>query len=56
MSVLALYSFHSVKGGVGKSTLATLIAEGLRSNAPETVAPRTKALRTKFQNLHFINP
>ena len=36
--------------------LAALIAEGLRSNAPETVAPRTKALRAKFKNLHFINP
>jgi glycine hydroxymethyltransferase len=36
--------------------LAALIAEGLRSNAPETVAPRTKALRAKFQGLHFINP
>jgi glycine hydroxymethyltransferase len=36
--------------------LATLIAEGLWSNAPETVAPRTKALRSRFQGLHFINP
>ena len=36
--------------------LAALIAEGLRSNAPETVAPRTKALRQKFQGLHYINP
>ena len=36
--------------------LAALIAEGLRSNAPETVASRTKALRAKFQGLHFINP
>lgn len=36
--------------------LAALIAEGLRSNAPETVAPRTKALRAKFQGLHYINP
>ena len=36
--------------------LAALIAEGLRSNAPETVAPRTKALRAKFQGLHFITP
>ena len=34
--------------------LAALIAEGLRSNAPETVAPRTKALRARFQGLHFI--
>jgi glycine hydroxymethyltransferase len=36
-------------------TLAALIAEGLRSNAPETVAPRTKALRAKFQGFHYIN-
>jgi glycine hydroxymethyltransferase len=35
--------------------LAALIAEGLRSNAPETVAPRTKALRARFQGLHFVN-
>jgi glycine hydroxymethyltransferase len=34
--------------------LAALIAEGLRSNAPETVAPRTAALRARFQGLHFI--
>jgi glycine hydroxymethyltransferase len=34
--------------------LAALIAEGLRSNAPETVAPRTKALRAKFQGLHYM--
>ena len=36
--------------------LAALIAEGLRSNAPETVAPRTRALRARFQGLHYINP
>jgi glycine hydroxymethyltransferase len=36
--------------------LAALIAEGLRSNAPETVAPRTKALRARFQGLHYISP
>ncbi len=35
-------------------TLAALIAEGLRSNAPETVAPRTAALRARFQGLHFV--
>jgi glycine hydroxymethyltransferase len=34
--------------------LAALIAEGLRSNAPEMVAPRTAALRARFQGLHFI--
>ena len=36
--------------------LAALIAEGLRSNAPETVAPCTRALRAKFQGLHYIRP
>lgn len=35
--------------------LAALIAEGLRSNAPETVAPRTRALRARFQGLHYVN-
>ena len=35
--------------------LAALIAEGLRSNAPETIAPRTRALRARFQGLHFVN-
>lgn len=34
--------------------LAALIAEALRSNAPETVAPRTRALRARFQGLHFV--
>ncbi len=34
--------------------LAALIAEGLRANAPEMVAPRTAALRAQFQGLHFI--
>lgn len=37
-------------------TLAALIAEGLRSNAPETVAPRTAALRETFQGLHYMRP
>jgi glycine hydroxymethyltransferase len=36
--------------------LAALIAEGLRSNAPETVAPRTRAFRARFQGLHFVTP
>lgn len=35
--------------------LAGLIAEGLRSNDPAAVAPRTKALRAKFQGLHYVN-
>jgi glycine hydroxymethyltransferase len=34
--------------------LAALIAEALRSNAPETVAPRTRHLRARFQGLHFV--
>ncbi|SEN92821.1 serine hydroxymethyltransferase [Gemmobacter aquatilis] len=33
---------------------AALIAEALRSNAPETIAPRTAALRQKFTGLHYI--
>lgn len=34
--------------------LAALIAEGLRSNAPETVARRTRELRARFQGLHYV--
>jgi glycine hydroxymethyltransferase len=34
--------------------LAALIAEGLRSNAPEAIAPRTAALRARFQGLHYM--
>lgn len=34
--------------------LAELIAEGLRSNAPEGVAARTKALRGKFTGLQYV--
>jgi glycine hydroxymethyltransferase len=36
--------------------LAALIAEGLRSNDPSSVAPRTAALRAGFQGMHFIRP
>ena len=35
-------------------TLATLIAEALRSNAPETIAPRTAALRQQFTGMHYV--
>ncbi len=35
--------------------LAALIAEGLRSNAPETVAPRVKALRAQFTGMHYVH-
>ena len=34
--------------------LAELIAEGLRSNAPEGVAARTRALRGKFTGLQYV--
>ena len=34
--------------------LAALIAEGLRSNDPAALAPRTRALRQRFQGLHFM--
>ncbi len=34
--------------------LAALIAEGLRANDPETVAPRTAKFRRQFQELHYI--
>lgn len=36
--------------------LAGLIAEALRSNAPETIAPRTAALRAGFNGMHYITP
>ena len=36
--------------------LAALIAEGLRSNAPAAIAPRTAALRQTFQGLHYMRP
>jgi glycine hydroxymethyltransferase len=36
--------------------LASLIAEGLRSNDPETVAARTAALRRQFTGFSYINP
>ena len=34
--------------------LAALIAEALRSNAPETIAQRTRDLRARFQGLHYM--
>ena len=34
--------------------IAALIAETLRANAPETVAPRTAALRAGFTGLHYV--
>jgi hypothetical protein len=41
---------------LSEEALAALIAEGLRSNDPAAVAPRTAALRKKFQGLHYMNP
>jgi len=40
---------------VDAPALAALIAEGLRSNEPDTVAPRTRALRARFTGLHFVH-
>lgn len=39
---------------VDAPALAALIAEGLRSNDPASVAPRTAALRAGFQGLHYM--
>lgn len=36
--------------------LAALIADALRSNAPEALAPRTAALRSGFTGIHYVNP
>jgi glycine hydroxymethyltransferase len=35
--------------------LAGLIAEALKSNVPENLAPRTAAFRARFQGLHYVN-
>ncbi len=34
--------------------IAALVAEALRSNDPASVAPRTRALRARFDRLHYI--
>ncbi|MDK3073965.1 aminotransferase class I/II-fold pyridoxal phosphate-dependent enzyme [Sedimentitalea sp. JM2-8] len=34
--------------------LAALIAQSLRSNAPESIAPRTRDLRSEFRGLHYV--
>jgi glycine hydroxymethyltransferase len=34
--------------------LSALIAEGLRASEPASVAPRTAALRARFQGMHFV--
>jgi glycine hydroxymethyltransferase len=57
MNGLRIGTPELVRRGVTRAdapALAALIAEGLRSNAPETVAPRTRALRARFQGLHFV--
>lgn len=36
--------------------LARLIADGLRSNDPASIGPRTAELRRRFTGLHYINP
>ena len=35
--------------------LAALIARALRGNDPDAVAPETKALRARFQGMHYVN-
>lgn len=43
--------------GVGVAdipALAALVAEALRSNDPAALAPRTRALRARFNRLHFV--
>ncbi|PLS21901.1 serine hydroxymethyltransferase [Neptunicoccus cionae] len=35
--------------------LADLLARALRSNAPDTLAAETKALRARFNKLHYVN-
>ncbi|MFN3724450.1 MAG: serine hydroxymethyltransferase [Paracoccaceae bacterium] len=59
MNGLRIGTPELVRRGVTQAdapALAALIAESLRSNAPETVAPRTRALRAGFTGLHFIIP
>ena len=57
MNGLRIGTPELVRRGVGPAdapALAALIAEGLRSNEPETVALRTAALRARFTDLHYI--
>ena len=49
--------FRSARWGMTEAhmpELASLIAEGLRSNDPESVAGRTAAFRQQFAQLHYI--
>jgi glycine hydroxymethyltransferase len=57
MNGLRIGTPELVRRGVTRAdakALASLIAEALRSNAPETIAPRTRALRAGFQGLHYM--
>jgi glycine hydroxymethyltransferase len=57
MNGLRIGTPELVRRGVAPAdapALAALIAEALRSDDPASVAPRTKAMRARFQGLHFI--
>ncbi|MFN4154858.1 MAG: serine hydroxymethyltransferase [Paracoccaceae bacterium] len=59
MNGLRIGTPELVRRGVAPAdapAIAALIAESLRSNAPESLAPRTAALRARFTGLHFITP
>ena len=59
MNGLRIGTPELVRRGVGvadASRLAALIAEGLRSNNPSAVAPRTAAMRQEFTGMHFVRP
>jgi glycine hydroxymethyltransferase len=58
MNGLRIGTPELVRRGIAISNvpqLAALIAEGLRSNDPDAVAPRTAAFRQAFTGLHYIN-
>lgn len=57
MNGLRIGTPELVRWGVSPSDIdpiADLIAEALRANAPETIAPRTRDLRQGFDRLHFV--
>ena len=57
MNGLRIGTPELVRWGMSESdmpVLAKLIAEGLRANDPESVAPRTAAFRKGFDRLHYI--
>ena len=43
-----------VLGRFAVAPLAALVAEALRSNDPEALAPRVAAWRRSFDRLHYI--